>query len=277
MLYNVTTMATIWHTMATRDVRLLKHQLQQIENVPSNCIFQNYLRCHDDIGWGLDYGFLGQFGSKEAPHKKYLNDWFTGKWQGSPSRGELYNDSDWLQDARLCGTTASLCGIEAALYENNEEALKVAIDADVMLHACMLTLRGIPVFYSGDELGMLNDYGYHDDPGRYADSRNIHRGKMDWDKAQERFDESTPTGRLFKELKKLIMIRKYNDVFHSDAHVYPFETGDNRVLGIAREYNGKHMFGLFNFSPEYVWAEADGKGYQLQPYGFRWIMNVYVD
>ena len=277
MLYNVTTMATIWHTMATRDVRLLKHQLQQIENVPSNCIFQNYLRCHDDIGWGLDYGFLGQFGSKEAPHKKYLNDWFTGKWQGSPSRGELYNDSEWLQDARLCGTTASLCGMEAALYENNEEALKVAIDADVMLHACMLTLRGIPVFYSGDELGMLNDYGYHDDPGRYADSRNIHRGKMDWDKAQERFDESTPTGRLFRELKKLIMIRKYNDVFHSDAHVYPFETGDNRVLGIAREYKGKRMFGLFNFSPDYVWAQADGSGYQLQPYGFRWLMNIYID
>ena len=277
MLYNVTTMATIWHTMATRDVRLLKHQLHQIENVPSNCIFQNYLRCHDDIGWGLDYGFLGQFGSKEAPHKKYLNDWFTGKWQGSPARGELYNDSEWLQDARLCGTTASLCGMEAALYENNEEALKVAIDADVMLHACMLTLRGIPVFYSGDELGMLNDYGYHDDPGRYADSRNIHRGKMDWDKAQERFDESTPTGRLFAQLKKLIMIRKYNDVFHSDAHVYPFETGDNRVLGIAREYKGKKMFGLFNFSPDHVWAEADGSGYQLQPYGFRWLMNIYVD
>lgn len=277
MLYNVTTMATIWHTMATRDVRLLKHQLHQIENVPSNCIFQNYLRCHDDIGWGLDYGFLGQFGSKEAPHKKYLNDWFTGKWPGSPSRGELYNDSEWLQDARLCGTTASLCGIEAALYENNEEALKVAIDADVMLHACMLTLKGIPVFYSGDELGMLNDYGYHDDPGRYADSRNIHRGKMDWDKAQERFDESTPTGRLFAQLKKLIMIRKYNDVFHSDAHVYPFETGDNRVLGIAREYKGKKMFGLFNFSPDHVWAEADGSGYQLQPYGFRWLMNIYID
>lgn len=273
MLYNVTTMATIWHTMATRDVRLLKHQLHQIENVPSNCIFQNYLRCHDDIGWGLDYGFLGQFGSKEAPHKKYLNDWFTGKWQGSPSRGELYNDSEWLQDARLCGTTASLCGIEAALYENNEEALKVAIDADVMLHACMLTLRGIPVFYSGDELGMLNDYGYHDDPGRYADSRNIHRGKMDWDKAQDRFDETTPTGRLFAELKKLIMIRKDSDIFHSDAHVYPFETGDNRVLGIARGYQGKRMYGLFNFSSENVWAEAGGSSYQLQPYGFRWLMN----
>ena len=274
MLYNVTTMATIWHTMATRDVRLLMHQLQQIENVPSNCIFQNYLRCHDDIGWGLDYDFLSQFGFREIPHKKYINDWFTGKWFGSPSRGELYNDSALLGDARLCGTTASLCGIEAALYENNEEKLSLGIAADVMLHACMLTLRGIPVFYSGDELGMLNDYGYHDDPGRQADSRNIHRGKMDWTKAEDRHDASTTTGRIFKELHELVMIRRNNEVFHSDAHVYPVDTGDNRVLGIAREYSGKRMLGLFNFSPDEVGVTAWTGEIKMQPYGFRWLLDI---
>lgn len=273
MLYNVTTMATIWHTLATRDVRLLKHQLHQIENLPSNCIFQNYLRCHDDIGWGLDYGFLSQFGMGEASHKKFLNDWFTGKFFGSPSRGELYNDSEWLRDARLCGTTASLCGVESALYENNEEKLALGIAADVMLHACMLTLRGIPVFYSGDEIGMLNDYGYHDDPGRQADSRNIHRGRMDWDKAEERKDLSTPTGRIYKELRELIMIRRFNDVFHSDAHVYPVDTSDNRVLGIAREYKGKRMLGLFNFSPDEVWVTTWTGGTTMQPYGYRWLIE----
>ena len=273
MLYNVTTMASIWHTMATRDVRLLRHQLQQIENLPPNCIFQNYLRCHDDIGWGLDYGFLSQFGMGEASHKKYLNDWFTGKYYGSPARGELYNDSEWLRDARLCGTTASLCGLEAALYENNEELVQRSIDAVVMLHACMLTLRGIPVFYSGDELGMLNDYGYHDDPGRWADSRNIHRGKMDWEKAEERKDLSTPTGKIFHELRELVMIRRFNEVFHSDAHVYPIDTGDNRVLGIARDYNGKRMLGIFNFSPDEVWVNSWAGGILMKPYGFRWILE----
>ena len=292
MLYNVTTMASIWHTLATRDVSLLRQQLEQIKDLPNNCIFQNYIRCHDDIGWGLDYGFLGSFGVREGTHKKYLNDWFTGKWYGSWSRGELYNDSEYLQDARLCGTTASLCGIESALYEQDQEKLGRMINADLMLHACMMTLRGIPVIYSGDEIAMLNDYGYHDDPGKWADSRNLHRSRFDWELAEKRHDESTVTGRIFMALRHLVMVRKYNDVFHSDARLYTVDTGDNKVLGIMREYNGKRMLGLFNFSEfhcrteivtenwidmvhpgrNYVPGSEDTSEYWIEPYGFRWLI-----
>ena len=57
MLYNVTTMATTWHTVATQDVRLLQHQLGTVFALPKDYVFLNYLRCHDDIGWGLDFGF----------------------------------------------------------------------------------------------------------------------------------------------------------------------------------------------------------------------------
>jgi amylosucrase len=293
MLYNVTTMCTIWNTLATRDVRLLKHQLELVETLPNNCMFQNYLRCHDDIGWGLDYKYLGWFGLSENTHKKYLNDWFTGKWEGSPSRGELYNDSEMLQDARLCGTTASLCGVESALFENNEEALSRGIAADLMLHALMLTLKGIPVLYSGDELGMLNDYGYHEDPSKWSDSRNLHRGKFPWVSAEERHDETTATGRIFQGIEKLITIRSNDDIFHSDASVHTVKTDDDRVLGLGREYNGKRMLGLFNFSeapctvsvptapwrdmvePEREFIPGEGRTTELllEPYGFRWFVT----
>ncbi len=293
MLYNVTTMCTIWHTLATRDVRLLKHQLELLESLPDNCMFQNYLRCHDDIGWGLDYKYLGWFGMNEANHKKFLNDWFTGRWEGSPSRGELYNDSEMLQDARLCGTTASLCGVESAVFENNDAALELGISADVMLHALMLTLKGIPVFYSGDEIGMLNDYSYHDDPSRWSDSRNLHRGKFPWDLAEDRHNCDTVTGKLFTAISRLTRIRKYNEIFHSDASVRSVNLGDDRVLGLERVYKGKKMLGIFNFSEsscciwidsadwldmieparEFIPDEGRTTEYRIEPYGFRWFIT----
>ena len=293
MLYNVTTMCTIWHTLATRDVKLLRHQIEQIELLPSNCLFQNYLRCHDDIGWGLDYGYLGWFGITEAPHKKYLNDYFTGRWPGSPARGELYNDSEVLRDARLCGTTASLCGIEAAIYERNENALVLGVAADIMLHALMFTLKGIPVLYSGDEIGMLNDYSYHEDPKKADDSRFIHRGKFDWELSEERNTEGTVQNIVFTRLSELEAIRKSNDVFRSDGDMFSVNTGSDQILGIGRSYGGKTLLGLFNFTPdcskavienaawddltepdrEFTQGEGSMTEYWLEPYGFRWLLK----
>ena len=79
MLYNVTMMATTWNTVATRDTRLLRMQLDIMNNLPKEYTFLNYLRCHDDIGWGLDFQTLAGWGMQEVPHKRYLNDFFTGK------------------------------------------------------------------------------------------------------------------------------------------------------------------------------------------------------
>ena len=54
MLYNVSIMVNLWSALASGDVRLLKDQLDKLNALPENCWFVNYLRCHDDIGWGLD-------------------------------------------------------------------------------------------------------------------------------------------------------------------------------------------------------------------------------
>ena len=248
LLYNVTTMASIWHTVATRDVRLLRHQLGQVFALPREYTFLNYLRCHDDIGWGLDYPFLQRFGMGEVPHKRYLNDYLTGRFPGSPARGELYNDDPRLGDARLCGTTASLCGIESARQEETYEKLDRALRLDLMLHACMFTLSGIPVLYAGDEIGQENDYGYHDDPMKAADSRYLHRGRMDWTAAEKRADPETPEGRLFQSLRQMEKAREEHRVFDGQADVWLLDTRDDSVLGIGRYREGEKLLALFNFA-----------------------------
>lgn len=253
MLYNVTTMASTWSTIATKNVGLLKRQMDQVCALPKDYVFLNYLRCHDDIGWGLDYDWLAQFGIDEVAHKKFLNDYFTGKGYNSDSRGELYNDDPRLGDARLCGTTASLSGLEAGQYEANADKIDQAIACDLMLHGYLLAQSGIPVLYSGDEIGQTNDYSYKNDPDKCADSRYLHRGNFPWDKVEKK---DAVAMRIFDALRHMEDIRASHDVFSCNANVYTIETGCASVLGIVREYAGHELRAFFNFSnmDQLIWT-----------------------
>ena len=289
MLYNVTTMATTWHSVATSDTRLLKKQLDIVNGLPKQYTFLNYLRCHDDIGWGLDYGTLGKWGFQEIPHKKYLNDYFTGKYPGSESRGELYNDDPVTMDARFCGTTASMCGVESAGFEQDAKKMEKAIRKDLMLHAYMLMQSGIPMIYSGDEIGQVNDYTYKEDEDKREDSRYIHRGKFRWDLAAKRKGVRSVEARIFRTLNFMEQIRRQESVFDPDALVGTWDMQDPSLLCIVRQKGEKILTGIFNFSDfeKEVWIPGEGdyrdllngnkipeRKLRLPQYGFVWAYKM---
>ncbi len=185
---------------------------------------------------------------EEVPHKKFLNDCFTGKLAYSNYRGELYNDDPRLGDARLCGTTASLCGVEAGGFEGDDQKVNIGIRLDLMLHAFLFTQTGIPVLYSGDEIGQVNDYSYHENPLKWDDSRYLHRGDFNWENAEKRTDESTVEGKIFQALRKFETIRQDHPAFDSDADMWIVEPYNDHILGIGRYYEGEKLIALFNFS-----------------------------
>lgn len=278
MLYNVTTMATTWHTIATRNVSLLKRQLDIVNSLPKQYVFLNYLRCHDDIGWGLDYPTLQMNGMEERSHKQYLNEYFLGLAGYSNSRGELYNADPVTGDARFCGTTASMCGIEAAEERGDETALALAIQQDLMLHAYMFMQSGIPVLYGGDEIAQLNDYSYKEDPDKREDSRYIHRGKMNWRAVENIQDSKTVEARIFTGLEQLEQLRKTENVFFTTADCWTIDTYTDNILCIVREYEGERILGLFNFS-EYeqtAWIKEEGMYRDLLTQEQRQAQNVVV-
>lgn len=292
MLYNVTTMATTWNSVATGDIGLLKYQMDIVNNLPREYVFLNYLRCHDDIGWGLDYDWLAaNRGATQIEHKQYLNDFLKGAYPGTFARGELYNDDPITRDARMCGTTASLCGIEKADYEGNEYDLDRAICFDLTLHAYMLTQSGIPVLYSGDEIGQLNDYDYHKDPKKWDDSRYLHRGKFNWELAKKRKEKGTIQERIFDGLHKLEENRVKYDVFSNDAAVWTIDTWADGVLGVIRAKDEHKLVALFNFSSSdrTAWIDEDGgtiyvdlfsgremeaRGVDIPAFGFYWLLKT---
>lgn len=273
LLYNATTMATLWHTVATKDIRLLRSQTDQVCSLPKEYGFINYLRCHDDIGWGLDFNLMKHWGVDEVAHKHFLNQYFLGNYQGSTSVGELYNADPVTGDARFCATTASMCGIERGAYEEDQDKIDTGIQLDLMLHAFLLFQSGIPVIYSGDEVGVFNDWSYKKNPLKREDSRYLHRGAFDWKLAEEMDDKNTIAGKLSQGLKEIEAARNANPIFNADADVYTIETHNNSVLGMIRIQGEESVIGLFNFSDQEqgVHIVELQEHMVLKPYEYRYI------
>ena len=147
------------------------------------------------------------------------------------------------------------------VFEQNEEKKKRAVRFDLMLHAYMMVQSGIPMLYSGDEIGQVNDYTYKNDPEKRVDSRYIHRGKFDWKLADGRKRKGTVQKELFDGIGKLRSIRSKEKVFDASANVWTLDTWENGILGVVRELEGEQMTALFNFAEEdrTAWIEEEGE------------------
>ena len=247
MLYNVSTMVNLWSALANGDTRLLKAQIDALDALPENCWFVNYLRCHDDIGWGLDEPQEWRLGIDPFRHKEFLYHFYEGSVPGSWSMGELYNYDAASGDARSCGTTASLCGIEKALYTHDKPSLERGIDRDLLMHKAMAFLRGFPMLNCGDEIAQLNGWDYKEDPDRVEDSRNLHRSKFNWRAAEKRNEPGTLQNRLWEGMAELRQMRD-DPCFAPDAWVTTWDTHNQSVLAIVRKVDDAVLLGLFNFS-----------------------------
>ncbi|MBQ9438719.1 MAG: amylosucrase, partial [Lachnospiraceae bacterium] len=139
-------------------------------------------------------------------------------------------------------------GIEAAKQEKNDAQMDAAIRLDVMLHAFLFTQSGIPVLYSGDEIGQLNDYSYHENIFKREDSRYLHRGDFSWKKATKRLKKGTIQKRLFDAITNLAALRAAHRVFENNADTWLIDTGNIHILGIGRYYRGEKLLAYFNFS-----------------------------
>ncbi len=287
---NVSAMANLWNSVATHDVRLMENRLKKVYSDYGSKLYIDYVRCHEDIHWQLDYRFLAEFGMQEGPHRKYLNDYFRGGYD-SDARGELYNDDPHVDATRLCGTTASLSGIEGAEASGDPWRIARAICLDGMLHAYLFSRGCIPMIYSGDEIAQLNDYHYHEDIDRRDDSRYLHRGPMIWENAEKRYTPGTREEAMFSFLREIWQIRKDHPAFSDRAARYILPTWNLHILGLVMEYKEERIIALFNFSPEeeIAWIDEPGdytdlvtgdvraaRGVSMKGFTFLWLSTTWA-
>lgn len=280
--YNPLQMALGWEALATRDGRLLQKALDERHALPAGTSWVNYVRSHDDIGWTFADEDAAALGIDGYPHRRFLNDFYVGRFDGTFSRGVPFQENPKTGDARVAGTTASLAGVEAGDAGGEDRV--------ILAHSLALSTGGVPLLYLGDEVGQLNDYGYRDDPAHTDDSRWVHRPRRDDTAYASRHDPSTVAGRIHTRLTELIETRRRTPEFAGNALV-PFHTPHASVVGYQRVGSARTILVLANVGDSEVLIEpvtlsgfdpaatdiVSGEevrlssGLMLPAHGFRWL------
>ncbi|MFW5941283.1 MAG: alpha-amylase family glycosyl hydrolase, partial [Chloroflexota bacterium] len=248
--YHNLLMVLLWSGLAEKRVVLLTHALQQMPEIPSSCAWATYARCHDDIGWAVTDEDAAGVGLSGVLHRAFLSDFYSARFPGSFARGATFQYNARTGDRRISGTLASLAGLETALDNEDGAEVELAVRRIVLLHNILFVFGGIPLIYMGDELGMLNDYGYLGDPDLVGDNRWLHRPRMDWELATERHDKETVAGRIFQAIRRHVAARKETVALHAQAGAYPVWTHNDQVFGLLRVSARGRLLVLANFSAE---------------------------
>jgi len=245
--YNPLLMALLWEALATREVKLLQGSLRDRFRINPACAWVNYIRCHDDIGWTFDDADAARVNIHGFDHRRFLNAFYTGRFTGSFAAGLPFQENPKTGDCRISGTAASLAGLERALFDNDPPQIELALRRILLLHSIILSMGGVPLLYLGDEIGMLNDYGYVRDPAKAGDSRWVHRPFANQAEMESRHDPTTLAGRLFTRLLRLIALRRTSPALGAGETTI-FDTGNGHVLGYVRQHGGQRLLLLANFS-----------------------------
>ncbi len=233
-------------------------------SIPSRTSWLTYVRCHDDIGWAVTEEDAAAVGLNGYLHRSFLSDFYNGRFPNSFARGATFQFNPKTNDRRISGSCASLAGLEAALEADDHAALDLAIRRILLIHSMILAFGGIPLLYMGDEIGLLNDASYLDDPDLAQDSRWLHRPWMDWELVEKRHDWLGVNGRIFQNLKHLIKVRKKLPALHAEAAAHAVWTHNEAVFGLLRESPRGRLLILGNFSEQAQTIPA----HRLQELGF---------
>lgn len=253
--YNPLLMALIWESLATRETGLLTKSLSYRFHIHSHASWVNYARCHDDIGWTFDDRDARFIGINGYDHRLFLNKFFTGNFEGSFAKGMGFQFNPDNGDCRVCGSLASLAGLETALNSGDAHQIWLAEQRILMIHSIILSIGGVPLFYQGDELAMLNDYSFLDDPHKAHDARWVNRPQVTEQAVQLAQTQGTVQNRVFCGLRHMITLRKSLSVF-GDSRSQVYETGNDHVFAYLRaESGGDKVLCLVNFSEFEQWVE----------------------
>ena len=222
LAYHNSLMVQVWSMLASGQVGLATIALQNLPQPPATTAWITYLRCHDDIGWAIDDTDAWRAGLDGWTHRRFLADWYAGSYPGSWGRGLVFQENTATGDRRISGSLASLAGLEC--HDPG------AVPRILLANAVILGFGGLPVIWMGDEIGLLNDVGWADDPEHAADNRWVHRPRMPWPVPEDTTDVRT----IREGLAHLLDVRASLPHLHAACPTEIWDPRDPGVLLVVR-------------------------------------------
>lgn len=256
LAYHNSLMVQIWSALAARDGRLLDTALSRFAPVPTTSAWATYLRCHDDIGWAIDDSDAAAAGINGGGHRNFCADFYGNEFAGTFARGVHFQSNPLTGDRRTSGSAASLIGIQRAIENKDAADLNTAINRLICAYAIVFGFGGIPLLYMGDELGMLNDESYKNDPAKADDNRWIHRPKMDWELAKSAAKGEGVAGRVYEGISNLIKARKSLDSIHASVTAETESRNEGALLLIRRKHAAGLLTEIYNLTEKTQYLDS---------------------
>lgn len=209
----------IWSALATRSVELLE---QAVPRPASEAGVGRLLpvRHHDQLSWSLAGIAMPEAIDAEA-HRDFLERFYSGGFPGS-----FAAESGCVRTpSGVCGTSASLSGIGE---EPGPGAARL-----LLAHAVAFAMGGVPELWLGDELAVLNDLDWAQEPGHGDDPRWLHRPRLDDQALERRHDLLATAGQVYGTIRRLAQLRAAAPEFEGQE-VVAFDARNPAVLGLQR-------------------------------------------
>ncbi|MFL1455466.1 alpha-amylase family glycosyl hydrolase [Marinobacter sp. GN3S48] len=234
-IYNFSLPPLLIHTLVTGNCRHLKTWLMSMPPAQMGTTYLNFIASHDGVGLRPTDGLL-----TEDEKQGLINA--MESFGGKVSYRRIEDGRDQPYE------------INIALYDALKGTVKGGADhwqlqRFICAHTVMLALEGIPAFYIHSFLATENDYERAEHTGRL---RSINRGQWKLESIEsELANPLSHHSEVFKELKRLIAIRRRQPAFHPNATQFTLHLG-LQLFGFWRQSmrRDQSIFCIHNISDE---------------------------
>jgi amylosucrase len=243
LAYQSAAMAALWLALAEGETTVLAEVLSEVDQLPPQSSWVTYVRCHDDIVWGV---LKPEFATDAEAQRRLrtVSEFFTVQ-SGNYARGESFQSAAAGGVHGTNGMTASLVGLR-----NNDGSLSAAgLARWRLMFGVTFAINGMPLIYMGDELGQENATpGSAHTLSASEDGRYLHRPMFD-ESARQRAhvqpNTATTEPAVWNSMANLARARRSLDCLAANTSLTIVPTANSALLAFTR---GDKFLLIANFS-----------------------------